>query len=288
MLKRIFAFFNHTVFKRLCAAVFLLAMYSALDVFVETSLNDDIHFPDGVQAVLGGVLSLLLVFRTNSAYDRWWEARKQWGQLVNDSRNLALKVRSLVHIPPAERRRTGEIIMAFPHSLRDHLRGRRSPHGPEGVNHVPLYLARVMFDKINGWRQSNAIDGWTQQVLDRHVAAWMDIAGACERIRNTPLPLSHRALIPQILLCYMLVLPISLPDNLWTILVTCTVGYFMLGLEFIAEELEEPFGHDSDDLPLEQFCANIDRSVQEALSFEDPTPSDSSKSAELPAAAGPA
>lgn len=268
MLKRIFAFFNHTVFKRLCVAVFLLAMYSALDVFVETSLDDDIHFPDGVQAVLGGVLSLLLVFRTNSAYDRWWEARKQWGQLVNDSRNLALKVRTLVHIPLAERRRTGELIMAFPQALREHLRGRRSPHAPDGINHVPLYLARQMLEKVNHWREAGAIDGFTQTVLDRHVAAWMDIAGACERIRNTPLPLSHRALIPQILLCYMLVLPISLPDNLWTILVTCTVGYFMLGLEFIAEELEEPFGHDSDDLPLEQFCATIERSVQETMAEE--------------------
>ncbi len=287
MLKRIVAFFGHTVFKRLCVAVVLLAIYSALDVFVETSLNDDIHFPDGVQAVLGGVLSLLLVFRTNSAYDRWWEARKLWGSLVNDTRNLALKVRTLVHVPQAERKRAGEVIMAFPNALRDHLRGRRSPYGPEGVHHVPLYLARAMFEHVNRWKESGAIDGFTQTVLDRHVSAYMDIAGACERIRNTPLPLSHRALIPQVLLCYLLVLPISLPDNLWTIVVTCTVGYFMLGLEFIAEELEEPFGHDSDDLPLEAFCANMERSVLEVLNEDITIPSDSSMSAEQPAVASP-
>lgn len=260
MIGRALAFTGHTVFRRLLGAVALLALYSLVDDYFWGWLHEHVPVPNEVRTLLGAALSVLLVLRTNTAYDRWWEGRKLWGQLINDCRNLALKVQTMVAAPELEKARLAVAIGAFPRRLCEHLRA-----ATPAVPHAPAEAAGKIFQRLQGWREAGFLDGHTHQMLDRHASALMDICGACERIRNTPLPLSHRALIPQLLICYLVLLPVDMPSTWGSMVVVCALGYFLLGLELIAEELEQPFGLDSDDLPMEQFCQTIRRSADEAL-----------------------
>lgn len=232
------------------------------------NIRSDFH------ALLGTVLGLFLVFRTNTAYDRWWEGRKLWGQLVNDSRNLAIKVRAFMQLEPQEMRRFGRLIVNFALALKEHLR--------EGVNrkqlsvfrsmefearHIPAQGACFIKEKIRDWKQRGLIDGFDAIQFDVHTRAFMDICGACERIRRTPLPRSYRLFIRQCIALYLVSLPWGLVHDFrwWTIAGTAIVTYFMVGIELIAEEVEEPFGRNADDLLLDDICKTIEASVTEIL-----------------------
>lgn len=248
-----------------------LAGYTALTLWLEQHLlKHDITFPAGVHALLAVVLGFLLVFRTNSAYDRWWEGRRLWGQLVNDTRNLALKVKTLV--PAGQRGPIAELLTAFPAGLRDHLRGEASltrlglPDPPEPVAHVPLYLVDRLYALLKSW----SLDPMTWLLLDRQISGLMDVCGGCERIRNTPIPRSHEAFIRLCILLYLLVLPIGLDYGPWIFPAVLVIGYFLLGVEQVAEEIQDPFGKEPDELPLDRICVTIAESVKWELKPEQP------------------
>ncbi len=225
-------------------------------------------------AATGIILGVLLVFRNNTAYERWWEGRKLWGQLVNDSRNLMLKTTIMIHSDLAGQREMARLLTAFCTSLKDHLRGRshlRDLPGfdleTENPNHVPQFLAGRVFQLLEGWLQAGKLDSAKVWLLDQHARGLMDVCGACERIRHTPLPLSYRALFRHGIVIYMLVTPIYVVPNLqlWSIPVICFLTYFLVGIELLAEEVEEPFGRSSDNLPLERYCDTIAASIREIV-----------------------
>lgn len=228
---------------------------------------------DEAAAVLGFALGILLVFRTNTANDRWWEARRQWGQLVNDIRNLALKVRAHVAVDESELRPFGRLLIAFPHALRLHLRGVSGvaavpgfEHDPTTFSHAPGYIAGLVLETLNRWnREGRLLD--TMWVLDVHARSLLDICGACERIRNTPLASSYRSLVRASIVVYVLVAPWSISfDTGWTLFPVLILAFaFMFGLELTAEAVEEPFGTEGDDLPLDQLCGTIQRFVEEVV-----------------------
>ena len=268
---RIADYLSSSVFRKTLGSCFVLIIYVVVGRSLEDYFGVDLQLPVNDVSLFGAALSLLMVLRTNSAYDRWWEGRKLWGALVNNCRNLALKITAMAEVEEEEYRRAQELIVTFPVAMKEHLRAGASEETishlsqpcPEHVTHFPAYLSGELFKLVRQWRSDGKLDKIDQHLIDAHISSLMDICGACERIRNTPLPLTHRALIPQLLGLYLLVVPLGLQLTALNLIVTLGVSYFMLGLEIAAEDIEEPFGHDCNDLPLDLISDNIGRSVNE-------------------------
>lgn len=212
------------------------------------------------------ILSLLISFRTKIAYDRWWEARMLWGQLVNNSRNLCLKARELASLDATERRSFAELVTAFPLALARHLREVPDPTETPGAA-TPAQVAGKVIAVVAGWRAAGRIDGHSHQMLDAHTSALMDVCGACERIRNTPLPTSYLSLLRHGLVFGFLLTPWAVVQALgpWVLPVQAVAVYFLFGIELTAEAVEQPFGSDGDDLPLAAYCETIRKSAEDIL-----------------------
>ena len=253
----------------------LVAAYGMLAVWKENSPYAAVaDMPSEFHSTLSLVLGCLLVFRTNTAYNRWWEARTLWGTLVNVSRNLAAKLTDLVEVPQREAAEARQIIVAFGYALRDHLRDERPAELPsgvpelsDGVQHVPLHLARELYRRLKDWRKAGYLDGDELRVVDEELNQFLHVCGGCERIRRTRLARSYRRFARQCVLLFLLTLPWGIVNEFqwWTIPVTGLLAYFMLGLEVVAGHVEEPFGFDDDDLALDDICGAIKTSVGEVV-----------------------
>jgi ion channel-forming bestrophin family protein len=258
---------------RVAGYAVLVGLYAGLPVWKEYSRFRDVgDLPAEIHAALTLVLGWVLVFRTNTSYARWWEARTLWGGLVNSSRNLAIKVADLVRAEDADLVRFRTKIVAFAHALKNHLREesdlRSLPgfeHESDDPAHVPGYLVTRMYERLADWKKAGFIDGDELRVLDEEARRFLDICGGCERIKNTRLARSYRAFARQCVLLFLATFPWGIAHDFqwWTIPLTAITAYFMIGLETVAEHVEEPFGHDVDDLDLEGLCATIERSVCE-------------------------
>lgn len=267
---------------RLWPVVIGSLLYAAVVYWVETLVvGRAVEWADEFAAINGVVISVLIGFRTKTAYDRWWEARNLWGQLTNHSRNLCLKAAALADPEPADRAALARLVAGFPVALMWHLRGPFTLRDIPGFSkdeadppHVPAALAGRVMAMIAGWRRDGRIDGHAQQLLDPHAAAYMDIAGACEKIRYTPLPDSYLSLLRHGLVLGLLLLPWNLAFNLdlWVVPVFGLVVYFLVGVELIAEAVEQPFGFDGDDLPLEKYCETVRKSAGDILGVPDAVP----------------
>jgi putative membrane protein len=235
------------------------------------------HVPD-IPGVLDAAaifaMGMLLVFRTNRAYERWWEARIQWGKLVNVSRNLAVKLRAFAPLDESERQHAASLIVAFSESLMDHLREdieleTLEPflEGEHPPNHPPSFVSRRIYELLDRWREQGKVSEQTIWMLDREARGLLDVCGACERIKYTLMAQSWRLFTRQCICVYLLVLPWGLYDDflLWTIPLTVVISYFVIGSEGIAHYIEEPFGHHEDHLDLPELCRTIDKSVSGIL-----------------------
>lgn len=230
-----------------------------------------------MHSLLSFVISMLLVFRTNTAYDRWWEGRKLWGQLVNCSRNFAIKIAGILDPKDEENRkffRRSIPIYAF--ALKDHLQSRVTEYSLDETGlipqldiekHVPNQIAKVLFGKINALYKEGKITGDQLIILNGEVTSLTDVCGACERIKNTPIPYSYSSFIKKFIMLYTLSLPIGYAYMLgyFAAPIVAFVFYVLASLELIAEEIEEPFGEDENDLPMEKISENIQRHVGELL-----------------------
>jgi len=230
--------------------------------------------------LLGFALSMLLVFRTNTAYDRWWEGRRLWGNLLNSSRNLALKLQAMLAADDRDNRSFFvRIIPRFARELKYHLMLEQTrlelddhPHpeipGFDRSQHVPAQVAALLVGRINQLYTRGIISGEQLLVLNTEVTSFMDICGACERIKNTPIPFSYSGFIKKFIFTYILTLPIGYVFNLGYLVVPVVVFifYVLASLEVIAEEIEDPFGNDSNDLPMKRMADTIQLNVEQLLS----------------------
>jgi putative membrane protein len=254
----------------------VLSFYSILVTFL---VNHVPHF-QGVEAhditaSTSIVIGLIFAFRINSAYDRWWEGRKLWGQLVNELRNLCVKFDLYFDVPKQEKSDFGLMLVGFACSLRDHLRGFKTDLGAVGLElgtpaeceHLPLFTASKIFQFVQSRRDKASHAHIDFLLLDKHLSALMEICGACERIRNTPVSAWFQSSIWLWLSVYFLILPWLLADefHLWTIVITIFAGYFGVAIELLAEEIQEPFGIDQNDLPTDKYCLTIANSVRQIL-----------------------
>lgn len=232
-----------------------------------------------MHSLLGFVISLLLVFRTNTAYDRWWEGRKAWGSLTNNSRNLALKLAHILEAGDAESRQFFRaMIPNYAFALKNHLRGAArleeltpcpgfDPQSLDLTKHQPNQIAMRLFGKMDELYQRGTLRPEHLLVLNDEFSTFTDICGICERIHSTPIPFSYSSFLKKFVTIYCLTLPLGyvLSLHYWVIPVVMIVFYVLASLELIAEEIEDPFGVDANDLPTEQMSTNIRKAVGELL-----------------------
>ena len=231
-----------------------------------------------IHSLLGFVLSLLLVFRTNTAYDRWWEGRKLWGQLVNDSRNFAIKINAiLANDDDYNRSFFRKSISYFPHLLSRHLSKESTEfaldesynelYDAEKAQHPPVSLVNMMMNRILHLHRENKISGEQMIFLDKQLSGFLEVCGGCERIKNTPIPFSYSSFVKKFILTYVLILPLSQVATVGYAMIPLTVFvfYVLMSLELIAEEIEDPFSNDENDLPTEQMAQNIEKNVQQII-----------------------
>jgi putative membrane protein len=267
------------VFRTLFLDVIGAGLYAALVVWVETDyFRVAVPLGPSFLSILGIILGLLLVFRTNTAYDRWWEGRKLWGQLVNVSRALAHALDA--QLPAGDERRRSAyatLLATYPSALAAHLRAPREPDADEGrraapatppdATSVPNRLVQRLNRAVAHDVQAGVLPVESRIALQPLLAAFDDIAGACERIRNTPIPFSYSSYVKQFVLLYALVMPFGLVREFgYGTVIACMFTFFAtMGLELLAGEIEEPFGTDRNDLPLDQIAARIAGDVRALL-----------------------
>jgi putative membrane protein len=273
----IFRFHESDTFRQLIPMMILIGLYSAGIAYLEIEfwqLADNSHVKNIplMHTTVGFVLSLLLAYRTNTAYERWWEGRKLWGALVNNSRNLALKLSAYLSVE-ADRAFFRKSIPAFASVLSKHLLNEQlSQELFEGLDltldqhkHSPNQVAKILFHKANDLYTSGKITGEQFYIINAELQSFSDICGACERIKNTPIPYSYSAFIKKFIFIYVLTLPFSYVFALgfYVIPVVVFIFYVLASLELIAEEIEDPFGTDANDLPTEKIASNIKKHVEE-------------------------
>ncbi len=280
----LFRFHKGDTLRRLLRYLALICIYSAAIAWLELSywkLSADSYVRNLtlLHNLLGFVLSLLLVFRTNTAYDRWWEGRKHWGALVNSSRNLALKIDALLPESDTENRQFFlRTIPFFAEVLKDHLQLETTRMAldqdahPElaaldANKHVPIQVASLLTARLYALQRNGTISGEELITLNNELQSFMDIAGACERIKNTPIPYSYSVFVKKFIFIYVLTLPFGFVFSLgyWVVPVVAFVFYVLASLELIAEEIEDPFGADENDLPTAKIAENIKKNIGEIL-----------------------
>lgn len=281
-----FRFHKADTFRTLLPLIIGVAVYSAIIGYLEIEvfhLSEKSYLKNipVMHSLLGFAISMLLVFRTNTAYDRWWEGRKLWGSLVNNSRNLAMKLS--VMLPESEKEQRDffrKTIPAYAYALLNHLKSERTRielfeediHHPvlkqiDTQKHVPNQVALLMYKHIQQLYSEGKITGDQLIVLNGELQSFTDICGACERIKNTPIPFSYSVFIKKFIFFYIMTLPFGYAFNLGYYMapVVAFIFYVLASLELIAEEIEDPFGGDANDVPTDKIAMNIHKHVNELL-----------------------
>jgi putative membrane protein len=283
---QLFFILRGSIVPRIAPQIIGFALFAALIVAVAR------HY--GLQAsgyglapftVLGVALSIFLGFRNNAAYERWWEARKLWGQLVFEIRNLARAAQALV---PADSGQIRPLLMeslAFCHYLRGSL--RQVDADPEVRHFVgaaadtfrtaankPDAVLRSMERRLATLKQAGRIEAMDFRLLDERIAGMAALQAGCERISSTPLPFTYSLLLHRFAYWFCLLLPFGLVSVAgWASpLFTALVVYSFFGLDALSEELEDPFGTGNNDLALDTLCRVNEISIFEALGEPPPPP----------------
>jgi len=230
--------------------------------------------------IAGVALGLLLVFRTNTAYDRYWEGRRMWGGIVNSSYALISAILGYVgnHDPKtrAIQERIAHLISALPILIKQKLRDEQDlkeiekfitvndKQLLENTKNYPLVLHGILIKEINIGYKENAIAKEAGNLVNACLNEYINCLGSCERIKNTPLPVAYVLHTKRFLylFCATISLPLTSYFGAWSILITMFISYALIGIEEIGVEIENPFGYDPNDLPVDKICENIISNVQ--------------------------
>jgi putative membrane protein len=232
-----------------------------------------------MHSLLGIVLGLFLVFRTNTAYDRWWEGRKLWGALVNSTRNMALKLDAYIARDDHETRDWfSKMIPNFVYATKESLRNGVQFNELEAVSenfnedlkkykHKPNRISALLYRKVNELYLNKKFTGDQLINLDKELKDLIDFMGACERIRNTPIPYSYMMYVKKFIFIYIVTLPFGFvtTSGYLTVIIVVLITFVLMSVELIAEEIEDPFGRDLNDLPTDELSEKIRQNVREIL-----------------------
>lgn len=275
----IFALKKSDTFRMLWKELIYIALLSMLIAFLEITFfpkAQALNSLISVYSLLGFVISLLLVFRTNTAYDRWWEGRKIWGQFINDSRNLSVKLANF-QITREERYFFARMIPNFALASKEHLRKGTDLTLLEltdderikfaSKSHIPLYVMQVITQKIELIKKEARITNEDYLVLSKNINSLIDGVGACERIKATPIPFSYSMFIKKFIFIYVISLPLAFVNifGYWAAFISTFVFYALVSMEVLAEEIEDPFGVDDNDLPTDTISEKIQQNCKEVF-----------------------
>ena len=272
---------NRAISRKLVPSLVFMILYTAAICYLVIDVYDmPFKSSNQVHSILGIVLGLILVFRMNSAYERWWEGRTQWGLIVNDSRNLAQKLNAVLSTEDKENRKFFRMMIAnFPFALKEHLRDGvkfdviEDPGGDnieimKGANNIPNVILTLIYARLQKLFADKKITGEQLIVMDTELHEYSSIQGACERIKNTPIPYSYSMYIKKFIFIFVITLPFGFVTTFFyfTILIVALIFYILVSIELIAEEIEDPFGLDVNDLPTDQLAEKIRNDVREIFS----------------------
>jgi len=280
----IFHTYSRQIIKRLMPSLIFMGLYSAGISYLAIEVFElPFKGTTQVHSILGIVLGLFLVFRMNSAYERWWEGRTRWGLLVNESRNLAQKFSAMI---PLEDSKTRNFFMTmlgnFPFALKEHLRdgvnfdeiedpGDEVMATLRKVKNVPNIILARIYKRIQEMLMKGEITGEQMIVLDTELHNYASIQGACERIKNTPIPYSYSMYIKKFIFTFVITLPFGFVTTFhyFTIPIVLLLFYILVSIELIAEEIEDPFGRDVNDLPTDELSIKIRNDVKEIFHLDE-------------------
>jgi putative membrane protein len=275
--------YSRHVMRTLQPVMIFMGVYSFVVCYLILTVfklhEKDFHSTIAMHQLLGIVLGLFLVFRTNSAYDRWWEGRKLWGSMVNNTRNLAHKMNAFLDRNDTETRIWFSLMIPnFVIATKDHLRsgvnlsdlastGGDFAERLRNVKHIPNRLSAMLYEKITDLYKNGKLSGDQLIVVDRELKEFADILGACERIKNTPIPYSYSMYIKKFIFIYIITLPFGFvtQTEYMTVVIVVLISFVILSVELIAEEIEDPFGKDVNDLPTDELSVKIKDNVKEIL-----------------------
>lgn len=228
---------------------------------------------------IGIALSLYLGFRNNACYDRWWEGRKLWGQLLSEGRNLIRLSLSYRGEDSERHRRTVLRLIAFAGCLRDQLRERDPLPGirqwlrpdeaevVESAVNRPARILQLLGEQIAVEVHNGSLDVVTARNFEQRLVALSAVQTGCERLSNTPLPFAYMLLVHRVCYIYCLLLPFGLvaSSSLATPLLTAIVAYAFFGLDELSRELEQPFGDTDNGLALDALTRTLERECLASL-----------------------
>jgi putative membrane protein len=275
--KLILSFHKSDTFRMLLPAITGISLFTAGIVYMVKHIwLWTFEGTIAIHSLIGFVISLMLVFRTNTAYDRWWEGRKHWGKFVNYSRSFSMKLKAFV--PREESARAHALLINYFFASKEHLRKTMSTKGwmeipgsdfdrYTNASHIPNALLSDLFAEVSAFHKRGIISDIQMMMLNEELRAFADDLGACERIRTTPIPYSYSMFIKKIVFFYTITIPfgISTSYGYWTILIVGFIFYAFASLELLAEEIEDPFGHDANDLPTDEIANKIKENVKEIM-----------------------
>ncbi|KTC87059.1 bestrophin family ion channel [Legionella brunensis] len=266
----LFLFYKEKVFRKLLPITLIITAYAVIIAsFFENTQGYNLG---QFHLIFSFILTVIIGFRVNSSYGRWWEGRTLWGSIVNNCRNLGLKFDAFVGLK--QHPEFYELLRKLPVIIKDHLRKNTKQlerqllslciHDLNSQNPV-LLVTKRMYVMINRLRQDNLLQLEQYLALDSHLVNLIDAVGGCERIANTPVPPVFSYFVKQALLFYVLIFPFGWSDTFGYLVVPVMVMivYVWLGLEILSEELEEPFGKGENNLPLNLIAKNIVRNIEQ-------------------------
>jgi ion channel-forming bestrophin family protein len=229
--------------------------------------------------LFGVALAIFLGFRNNASYERFWEARKLWGALINDSRSVARQVMTLTTGTPEEKRRLVYLLIALVHALRHQLRNTdgwaelaplvdaAQHERVRAARFRPAVLLLLFSEELSRLRRAGRIEPILAASFEPTLGGISHIIGGCERIANTPIPFTYSVIIHRVVYLYCLMLPFGLVDTIGVLtpLVVTYVTYTFIALETLSDEIEEPFGTSPNDLALEAMSRAIEITLRETL-----------------------
>jgi putative membrane protein len=275
---------NGTVIPRIFGRMFLVGAVSAAVCYVHYERGINLSIPATLHAMVGVALGLLLVFRTNASYDRYWEGRKIIGSMVANARDLARQSASYVsELSPENRQRIASYLIAYFSCVRHYLRDEREWPDLEGVltdaelaelstvRAPPMHIAKWLSDVFHEESQQDHLSEERLRLLDSSVSDLIDYWGAADRIVSTPIPFAYAHHIKGFLTIFCFTAPFSLLSTLWwyTPLASVTVAYALYGIDEIGVEIEEPFGYDYNDLPLDEIGEVLGVDIAEMLPVDE-------------------
>ncbi len=273
----IFAFHKSDTLRKLWKEMIYIGLFTLLIDFIIMRYITNTSYLDkliNVYSLIGFVISLLLVFRTNTAYDRWWEGRKKWGELVNDSRNLGVKLSVLLK-EEDDKAFFKRMIPNFLIASKEHLRKgtllfELDLHSEEMKmlnvkKHIPMQLVCMMQNRITQLNKAGKISNEDVIRLDNNLNKLLDSIGACERIKSTPIPYSYSLFIKKFIFIYVITLPLAFVSvfGYWSAFIATFIFYILVSMEILAEEIEDPFGKDDNDLPMDELAEKIKSNMEE-------------------------